>query len=272
MSWFELLAPDPGASGMQQRVYGVVTGIVKDIHDPMDEGRVKVNFPWLAEDAEGVKIEQGGGSEVAAHSFWARIARPLAGDKRGTWTIPQLNDEVAVAFEHGDMDRPIVLGVLWNQDDKLPDADELKGDKKYDVTAFYSITGHKIVVNDSKDKPGIEIVDSSGKNSIAIDTKNNAMTIKVEGELKIEVGGNITITSKGSIKIEATQNIQAEAKQNVELKATADAKMEGSAGATLKSDAKASVEGSAQAELKGAMVSVNGSGITEVKGGLVKIN
>jgi hypothetical protein len=119
MSLFQLLRAGVSASEGQNKVDGVVVGIVKDIKDPQNLGRVKVDFPWLAEDADAVSISS---EEDRAHSFWARIATFMAGKGRGAYFVPEVDDEVLVAFEHGDIDRPFVLGGLWNVDDAPPES------------------------------------------------------------------------------------------------------------------------------------------------------
>ena len=84
---------------------GVVVGIVTDNDDPERLGRVKLRFPSLSADYE---------------SHWARVAAPGNGASRGTVWIPEVNDEVLVAFEGGDRQRPFVLGGLWNGKDTPP--------------------------------------------------------------------------------------------------------------------------------------------------------
>jgi uncharacterized protein involved in type VI secretion and phage assembly len=267
MSLIELLNTNAGPPQQRNKIYGVVTGIVRDIKDPFNQGRVKVDFPWLAEDKEAVTIESG---EDRAHSFWARIAMLMAGNKRGTWFIPEVDDEVLVAFEHGDLDRPMVVGTLWNADDTPPES--MDGDGKNDVRALHSRSGHKIVLNDSDDKPSILIIDKTGDNSIFIDSAKNAMEIKVKGDLTIDVGGNISITAKGKIDVKADQDVAAETKANLKLKATGNGDLETTGPLNVKSGAKVAIDGSARTEVKAATVSVNGSAMTEVKGALVKIN
>jgi len=66
---------------------------------------------------ETVHIED---DEERAHSYWARVATLMAGKKRGTFIIPEVDDEVLVAFEHGQIDRPVVIGMLWNSEDQPP--------------------------------------------------------------------------------------------------------------------------------------------------------
>jgi uncharacterized protein involved in type VI secretion and phage assembly len=269
MSIVELLNPSVSPPQQRDKVYGVVTGIVRDLRDPTGQGRVKVDFPWLAEDPDAVKISKEG-NESRAHSYWARLATLMAGEKRGTWFIPEVKDEVLVAFEHGVIDRPMIVGVLWNKEDKPPE--RMDGEGKNDIRAIHSRSGHKIILNDSDDEPSITIVDKTGDNSIFIDSAKNAMQIKVKGDMTIEVGGNISITAKGKIEVDATGDITAQTKANLKLKATGSGDLESTGPLNLKSKAKAAVDGTGQAEVKAATVSVSGSAITEVKGGLVKIN
>src|SRR5215510_12918555 len=87
------------------RVYGVVIGTVTDNKDPGGLGRVKLRFPWLVEDDE---------------SDWAPLATLMAGNQRGSFFLPEVDDEVLVAFFHGDPRYPFVLGSLWNGQDKPP--------------------------------------------------------------------------------------------------------------------------------------------------------
>ncbi len=262
-----LTSTDGGAARQSSRVYGVVVGIVRDIKDPEGLGRVKVDFPWLAEDSEAVAISA---DEDRAHSYWARIAMLMAGNGRGTYFIPEVGDEVLVAFEHGDLSLPFVIGMLWNADDPPPE--EMDGAGENHVRSITSRSGHRIVLNDSDDEPSILIVDQTGDNSILIDSANNAMEFKVKGDLSFEVEGNISITSKGKIEIDATQDIIAQTQANLEGKATGNAKIESSGPCEIKSSAQLALDGTGQAEIKAATVTVNGSAMAEVKGALVKIN
>ncbi|MCB0244724.1 MAG: type IV secretion protein Rhs, partial [Anaerolineae bacterium] len=100
---------DQGERAVERnRLYGVYPALVADINDPDGQGRVKVRLPWLPDD--------GGGFSV-----WARLATLMAGANRGTWFIPDVDDEVLVAFEGGDPRRPYVVGALWNGQDTPPE-------------------------------------------------------------------------------------------------------------------------------------------------------
>ena len=99
-----LIQSDPSSV---QRTYGVVIGVVTNNNDPMNLGRVKVKFPWL-------------GNSPEIESAWCRLSVPMAGAQRGLCFIPEVNDEVLVTFEHGDVNAPYVIGALWNSVDKPP--------------------------------------------------------------------------------------------------------------------------------------------------------
>lgn len=83
----------------KQKYYGVTVGKVINPLDPMMLGRVQVQLPFI---------------DSLDLSPWARIALPMAGMLHGTYFIPNLNDEVLVAFEHGDVNAPYIIGSLWN--------------------------------------------------------------------------------------------------------------------------------------------------------------
>src|SRR3954471_6892975 len=84
------------------KILGVHLAIVVDNKDGDGNpgARVKVKFPWLSDQET---------------TFWARIAVPMAGNDRGTYVLPEIDDQVLVVFEHGDIDRPIVIGGLWSK-------------------------------------------------------------------------------------------------------------------------------------------------------------
>jgi uncharacterized protein involved in type VI secretion and phage assembly len=261
MGMMDLFSTDSqGNDGGCSRINGVVTGIVADIKDPENLGRVKLLFPWLAQEKEEtVHIED---DEDRAHSYWARVAALMAGKNRGTFIIPEVDDEVLVAFEHGQIDRPVVIGMLWNSEDQPPEKMDEKG--KNDIRSIHTRSGHKVVFNDSEDEPSILVVDKTGKNRIFINSKEKKMEIEAEGDLTITVGGKLSITAKSGITIESDADISVKAKANLNLEATS--------AFAAKGNSKAGIESSAQTEVKGTMVSIDGSGVTEIKGGIVKIN
>jgi hypothetical protein len=90
---------DGELDALQQKFFGVAVGQVINILDPMTLGRVQVRLPFL---------------DAADLSPWARVAVPMAGIGHGHYFIPNLMDEVLVAFEHGDVNAPYIIGSLWN--------------------------------------------------------------------------------------------------------------------------------------------------------------
>ncbi len=197
-----------GRDATESRFYGVAFAIVTNNKDPDSLGRVKLKLPWMDDQAE---------------SDWARVVAPMAGASRGFYFLPEVDDEVLVAFEHGSPDRPYVLGALWNGKDKPP---ETNSDGKNNVRVIKSRSGHIIRLNDKDGEEKIEIIDKSAKNSIVISTKDNTITIMADADVVIESGkgklklsGNgIEITSKAGVKIEATQNMNLKATAQLNIK------------------------------------------------------
>ena len=215
MNLFELISDREEEMARAGRVTGVVIGVVTNNKDEEGLGRVKVRFPWLSE---------------ADESHWARIAAPMAGKERGVYFLPEVDDEVLVAFEHGDVRFPYVLGALWNGKEPPP----VKNDNgKNNLRVIKSRSGHTIKLNDEDGKETIEIIDKSEKNSIVIDTAKNAITITSEKDMTLSA-------PKGTIKLDA---------QKIEIKSSADAKIEAGAGMDVKA--------SATMNVKGATVNIN---------------
>src|SRR5262249_54104074 len=161
--------------------------------DPEDIGRVKVKYPWLSQDQA---------------SDWARVLVLGGGPQRGFEYIPEVNDEVLVGFEQGDINFPYVLGGLWNGKDAPPKkSSEVIASGKVNQRVIRTRTGHIVTLDDSDDKPGISIVDQTGKNKIEFDSKSNKLTVHFEGDMLFEAPqGDIAIKGK-TIHAEATEGV-----------------------------------------------------------------
>jgi phage baseplate assembly protein V len=198
-----LAGPDAG-----DRHYGVAIAIVTNNRDPDGLGRVKVSLPWMADQIE---------------SDWARVVSPMAGPERGIYFLPEVNDEVLVAFEHGNPDTMYVLGALWNGKDKPP---ESNSDGKNDRRTIRSRSGHVIRLTDTAGEERIEIIDKSAKNTIVISTKDNTIAITAGGDLTIQSsngalklsGNGVEIKSKGAVKVEAGQSMDLKASGQLNVK------------------------------------------------------
>lgn len=195
--WDQLVAPRQET----ERFYGILTGIVTNNQDPDKLGRVKVHFPSLSDNDE---------------SYWARVVTPMAGAERGLYCLPEVNDEVLVAFEHGMVEFPYILGALWNGKDKPPESND---DGKNNMRTLKSRSGHIIRLDDTEGAEKIEIIDKSEANSIVVDTANNALTITADSDITIQSSNGKLILSGQGVEITSGAEIKVEASQNMDLKA-----------------------------------------------------
>jgi uncharacterized protein involved in type VI secretion and phage assembly len=185
--------------------YGVFPALVTDNVDPEQQARVKIKFPWL--------MDAGGDDEF--YEAWARLATLMAGNERGTWFMPEVDDEVLVSFEAGDPRRPYVLGMLWNGQDAPPETMDGSGDNN--VKTIRSRNGLRISLDDTagqeslaletpsgqslvlKDGPGaIEIIDSNG-NSVKLETGG----VTVDAAAKVTVNASMVEVSAGMLTVNA---------------------------------------------------------------------
>jgi len=193
---------------------GVVTAVITNTDDPNDWGRVKLKFPWMADDAE---------------SDWARVVGIGAGPEAGYFVMPDVGDEVLVAFEHGDFSRPCVLGGMWNGQHNLPpEAAAAAGGEKPLVRTWHSRGGHVIATYDNADNK-IEIM-TAGGHQIVLDDANSKIEIKSSGGLIISLddsGSKIVVESSNEIQIKASGNMKLEAGGNLDIEATGQVNVKG---------------------------------------------
>lgn len=214
-----------GASILGPRIPGIVIGTVTSINDPENLGRIKVKFPWFGQTCE---------------SGWASIAVPMTGASMGFFFVPDVNDEVLVGFDHGDVNHPFVLGSIWNNKEKPPGTsddvvnkifrlktkkgNELVFDDKTDKVEIRMASGHYITVGPQK----IEIVDK-GKDSIVLDSQAKSVQIQSEGDMQIQAKNKLSIKAM-TIEMEATTSMKLKALQlNMESSAAMDIKSSGPA-------------------------------------------
>lgn len=189
------------AHAQADRFYGLTVGIVTNNQDPDNLGRVKVRFPWLSDEEE---------------SHWARVLSPMAGKERGIYFLPEVEDEVLVAFEHGMMEFPYVLGALWNGKDAPPATND---DGKNNLRVIKSRSGHVIILDDTDGEENITIADKTGKNMIVISSKENMISIMADSDITLEsTNGKLKLSGKG-IEIKSGAEIKIEASQNMDVKA-----------------------------------------------------
>lgn len=183
--------------------YGVYPALVTDIQDPDAQGRVRVRLPWSPD------------NDGNAYEAWARLATLMAGNNRGSWFIPDVDDEVLVTFEAGDPRRPYVIGALWNGRDATPETMDSAGDNVRKL--IRSRNGVLLTFDDSdgqeslqletpggqiitlKDGPGsIEIQDSNG-NSARFESSG----ITINAAAKVTVNASTVEISAGMVTVNA---------------------------------------------------------------------
>jgi len=230
----------------------VTIGIVTDINDPEKQGRLKV------------KIINRNSSDF--ETDFIRVMTPMSGKQWGSFFFPEVGDEVLVAFNHGNINRPYVLGSLWNKDYKPPTTIE---NQKNDIRMIKTRSGHQIIFNDEKGKENIEIKtpkelsiqlddeketitikDKEGKNLMKIDSKNGQIEVTANKKITLQSGkSNIVMDGqKNSINIESSSSIHMKSQQiTIQAQSTLDIK----AGSSL------TVKSNGPAAIKGATVKIN---------------
>lgn len=226
-----------GGAEAPTTLQGVVTAQVTDLKDPEERGRVKVRFPVLSD---------------AYESWWARTVQVGAGAGRGAVVLPEVGDEVLVAFGQGSFQQPYVLGGLYNgkdQPDKPWSEHVGSTDGAVQRRALVSRTGMAVEFLESPDGEELTVSTSDGAQKITLTQAPQAgITVVSKGPLSVKADKDVEIST-------ATGNV---AVQGVKVSLTATGALE-LKGATVKVTADATAELAA-------------SGITTVKGSLVKIN
>jgi len=193
-----------------RKFLGVAIAQVTDNKDSLGQGRVRLRFPWLPN-----------------FETWARVAVLSAGNDAGTFFVPQVDDEVLVAFNHGDVRDPFVIGCLWNGEDaaparglldpvnkrmvRTPKGHQLLFDDMTQSIKLESATGQKITLASDK----IELESSSGAK----------VTLDASGGVVIDAAAEIKLKAT-SIKLEGT-NIQLQANAQLDLNGGSSCSVQG---------------------------------------------
>ncbi len=205
------------ASGGGVPLQGVAIGQVINNLDATNQGRVQVRLPWLP----GIEP-------------WARVSAGSAGPGRGMYFIPQIGDEVLLAFQHGDVRDAYVLGTLWSATDRPPSKTPLDPVNR---RVIRTPVGHEIELHDLEQS--VTVTTSTGQEIVLTPTKIELTTTGGTAKVTLETNGSVTVNATLKIELKAP-SITLDAAQ-LELKGNATAKL--SAGA-----------------------------VCEIQGGLVKIN
>jgi phage baseplate assembly protein gpV len=182
-------------AGRVSKIRGVRMAIVVDNKD--GEGnpgyRVKLKLPWLNDQET---------------TFWARIAVPMGGSGRGTYVLPEIDDQVLVVFEHGDINRPIVIGGLWS---KKQEPVEVNQSGKNNTKLIKSRSGHRIIFDDKEGAEKITIVDKTKRNKIILDSVNKLLKLESDGDIDVIAKANVVLHSN-ALKIGTSESVTGKSK------------------------------------------------------------
>jgi phage protein D/phage baseplate assembly protein gpV len=173
---------------------GVAVGTVtadREIRDPPEPllGRVKVKIPAISDEYV---------------SSWAPCVRPMGGAGTGFYALPEEDEQVLVTFVGGDLNKPFVLGSMWNAK-QLPPVRDIEG--RNDKRVIKSRSGHTITFDDTKGAGKLVIEDSTGS-AITLNAKDGSITIEAKQNLTIRAGGTLTLEAadkQTAILMDATQ-------------------------------------------------------------------
>lgn len=210
-SVFSAQVLDAEASGTKQDDCAI--GIVTDNKDPKKLGRVKVKIPVLHADQT---------------TFWCPIVMLGAGKNRGWFFIPEIEDEVLIAFEQGDMQRPVVVGALWGGKDKPPDKNPGGNPRR----TIKSRQGSKIIFDDEKNKLIIE--DGTGHGRITFEADTNKIIIEaLKGDVCFQVpDGEMQIMAKEA-EFKAKTNVEMHAGKNMSMGSDSKVTVNGGSAMTM---------------------------------------
>lgn len=203
------------------------SAIVTNLEDPDALGRIKVKIPSL-------DIE----------TLWVRYLSTHAGSDHGWFSLPEVDDEVLVGFENGNMDMPIALGSVYNGTDTPP----VDIDNKNETKMFLTKSGNEIRFTDTDGSEELKICTKGGDNQIVMSMSGPSLTIKSVGDISIE--------SDGDIEIKGT-NIKIDAQSKIDIKAGADANIEATANVKVKALANLNTEAGTINTIEGPLVKIN---------------
>lgn len=197
----QVLKTDTG----DNRVFGVMPGVVVKNYDVEMKGRVCVRLPMREEGANELK--------------WARVAMPYAGKSRGVYFLPEVGDQVLVCFEQGNLEKAYVIGSIPKERDGIltTTADEKNRFKRIvakngsalafedgepedggdDQVALYTArSGHRLILDNGKHT--ITLGDKKADNAVVMRTEQGRMDITAQNRLTLRVGENIEVTMNAS--------------------------------------------------------------------------
>ncbi|MFE4513871.1 VgrG-related protein [Kitasatospora sp. NPDC056783] len=178
-----------GGRGEEARLPGAAVAVVTDVKDPLEQGRVKLSFPWLSDDYV---------------SDWARTAQ-FGGERGGGVISPEVGDEVLVVFDRGALDHPYVLGGLYNGRDRpsrhdTPLVDRTSG--RVNRRSLASRSGNRIELLDAPAGPrGVRLRTGDDTMTVHLDQSRSTITVRGDGRVSIQGVGAVSVSTTGRLSL-----------------------------------------------------------------------
>lgn len=199
----------------EKKIHGVTIATVINNIDLTGQARVQLMLPWLP----GVMP-------------WARLSNMMAGMGRGSFFVPMIGDEVLVAFNHGDVREPYVVGTLWNTMDRPPSLSPTDSLTKRKIR---TVAGHELEFDEALQSVTLS---SNLKSTVTLDATKAEISTPTA---KVSIGklGDVTISALTTLTLNA---------KIIEINATAGVTVQGQT---------ATLRGNGICEIKGATVAIN---------------
>ena len=170
--------------GQAGRFFGVYPAIVSNLVDPDSLGRIEVKLPWLGAGGEGVRA-------------WATLLSPYADDDQGFEMLPEVDTQVVVAFEAGNLRRPYILGSAWNGRERQPEAPAKPNNKRLIKTRSGSL---------------LEFDDTDGAAKVTLSMKNGHELVMDEAASEVRLmhsnGCVVRFNAAGQVEIQANATVE----------------------------------------------------------------
>lgn len=253
----------------------IVTGPKKEEIHTDEYGRIKVQFHWDRD-----------GKEDDNTTCWVRTMMPWTGKNWGVIAIPRIGQEVVISFEEGDPDRPVCIGMLYNDKTMPPytlpenktqsgvKTNSTKGGGGFNELMFEDKKGEELVRFQSE-KDYEQIVHNDATITVGLDKKSpGSLSTTVHKDLSetVNTGDHSTVVEQGDLSIDVNMGkITVTAMKSIELKC---------GGSTIKMDPQSieikspmiTVQADAKADVKSPLTTVSGDAMLTLKGGVVMIN
>lgn len=247
-SLFGAASAGASAGPVKPGVGCVYPALVTNTKDPDSLGRVRVQLPWLSDSYE---------------SAWARTVFPGAAGGRGMVSLPEVGDEVLVAFGDDDLTQPYVLGGLTNaKDGSRVHVDSSSG--QVSTRAWTSRTGMAVAMEESSSTESLQLATNDGSQRITL--LQTTKGIEIVSADKVDV-----TTQSGDVTVKGV-NLVLESSGNLTLKATGNVVIEAQGNAGMKASGSLDLSATGSAKLGAANTEVSGTAVTTVKGAMVRIN